>query len=344
MTNTKNLKPLNSFSINISARHIVEVHNEAELYKVWKNAENQSTPTLMLGRGTNVLFLENYTGIVLLNRIAGIEIEEQHQAWNLHVGAGEIWDNLVRTCLSKKIPGLENLALIPGCVGAAPIHNIGAYGVEFCQFCNYVDVLHLKTGTLLRLNTNECQFGYRDSIFKHTLRDNHAIVRVGFQLLKSWNPTLTYGVLKKIHPQHATPQLIYDTICMIRRTTLPDPVLTGNAGSFFKNPIINAGKAKQLLKEYPDAPNYLQPEGKIKLAAGWLIDQCGLKGYRIGGAATYDKQALILINFNNATSKDITTLARYIRKKVEKKFAILLEPEVRFIGPLGEVDGIAEII
>lgn len=343
MINSMALKSLNSFAINALARCVIAAHTEAELFTFWKEATEDAMPVLVLGGGSNVLFLENYAGTVLLNRIAGVVIQERSDAWHLHVGAGEVWHNLVSTCLEQRMPGLENLALIPGCVGSAPIQNIGAYGVDLRQYCNYVDVLQLTTGILKRLSATECQFGYRDSIFKHAMREGYAIVAVGLQLTKAWQPVLTYGDLASLDPQQATPRQIYDTVCTMRIAKLPDPVRQGNAGSFFKNPVIDARAAQQLLSYYPDAPHYPQPEGKVKLAAGCLIDRCGLKGYRLGGAAVHDKQALVLVNNDNATGEDIAALARYVRQQVAERFGVWLEPEVRFISANGEVDAIGVI-
>lgn len=334
------LKSLNSFVIDALARRVIVAHKETELFTIWRQTAEEAMPVLMLGGGSNVLFLANYIGTVLLNRIAGVAIEECPDAWHLHVGAGEVWHDLVRTCLEQHMPGLENLALIPGCVGSAPIQNIGAYGVELRQFCDYVDVLQLATGTLRRLSAAECQFAYRDSIFKHALREGHAIVAVGLRLAKDWQPVLTYGDLARLDPQQATPRQIYNAVCAMRRGKLPDPAVQGNAGSFFKNPVIDAVKAERLLSRHPDAPHYPQPEGGVKLAAGWLIDRCGLKGYRLGGAAVHDKQALVLVNADNATGKNIAALARYVRQQVGERFAVWLEPEVRFIGANGEVDAV----
>lgn len=338
MTDNVALKSLNSFAIDALARRVDVAYTEADLFTFWRQASEDTTPVLVLGGGSNVLFLENYSGTILLNRIIGITIEEDIDAWHLHVGAGEIWHDLVNTCLEKCIPGLENLALIPGYVGAAPIQNIGAYGVELQQFCEYVDVLQLDTGTKRRLSAAECQFGYRNSIFKHNLRNCYAIVAVGLRLFKAWQPVLNYGDLGRLDTQQVTPRQIYDMVCAMRRTKLPDPSLQGNAGSFFKNPIINISKAKQLLNSYPDTPHYPQIEGGVKLAAGWLIERCGLKGYRCGGAAVHDKQALVLVNADKATGEDIAALARYVRYQVAERFAIWLEPEVHFIGANGEVD------
>lgn len=343
MIESTSLKPLNTFAIDVQAQRVVTAHTEVELLTLWRQASARKLPVLVLGGGSNVLFLENYAGTALLNRLKGIAVSEDADAWHVHVGAGEAWHDLVNICLDQNIPGLENLALIPGCVGSAPIQNIGAYGVELQQLCEYVDVIQLKTSAKWRLSAAECQFGYRESIFKHELCEYHAIVAVGLRLTKAWQPVLNYSDLTHLDPQHVTPRQIYDTVCAVRRSKLPDPTLTGNAGSFFKNPVISALEAEYLLSRYPDVPYYPQPDGKVKLAAGWLIDRCGLKGYQLGGAAVHDKQVLVLINTGKASGGNIAALARYIRRQVADRFAVLLEPEVRFISAKGEVDAVGVI-
>ena len=238
------------------------------------------------------------------------------------------------------MPGLENLALIPGCVGSSPIQNIGAYGVELQRVCEYVDCIELATGKHLRVSATECRFGYRDSIFKHEYQDRFAIVAVGLRLPKQWQPVLTYGDLTRLDPTTVTPQQVFDSVCHMRTTKLPDPKVNGNAGSFFKNPVVTGNIAQELLAKFPTAPHYPQADGSVKLAAGWLIDQCQLKGMRIGGAAVHQQQALVLINAGHATSQDVVQLAHHVRQKVGEKFNVWLEPEVRFIGPLGEVNAV----
>lgn len=228
-------------------------------------------------------------------------------------------------------------------MGSAPVQNIGAYGVELQQFCEYVDVIQLKTGVKFRLNTIECKFGFRESIFKHELREHHAIVAVGLRLKKAWQPTLNYGDLIHLDAQQVTPRQIFDAVCEIRRKKLPDPAVFGNAGSFFKNPIITTAEAEHLLQIYPNVPHYPQSDGRIKFAAGWFIERCGLKGYKLGNAAVYDYHALVLINNGNASGKDIAALAQQIRQQVANRFDIWLEPEVRFISRCGEVDATTAI-
>lgn len=337
------VKHLNTFAVEAIARQIVSACSEVELTECWQDARRQSLPVLLLGGGSNVLFLDDFTGTVLLNRIAGISITEDEDAWHLHVGAGEDWHGLVSFTLEQGMPGLENLALIPGRVGSAPIQNIGAYGVELESVCEYVDLIDLATGAKQRLTKAQCRFGYRDSIFKHDYRDNSAITAVGIILSKIWRPVLTYGDLARLDSRNVTPRQVFDAVCSMRRGKLPDPAVVGNAGSFFKNPLISADAARRLLAQYPDMPHYPQLSGEVKLAAGWLIDQCGLKGFRLGAAAVHEKQALVLINNGQASGRDIAALAGYVRHQVAERFQVFLEPEVRFIAADGEVDAAGEL-
>lgn len=334
------LKSFNTFSLEVNAVKIVTVDTVDQLVSAWNDAKLAGLPVLLLGEGSNVLFLEDFAGVVILNRIKGIAVIDERDCWSVHVGAGENWHHLVRYTLDQQITGLENLAMIPGCVGSAPIQNIGAYGVELQSVCQYVDLLDLNTGIVKRIDSSECQFGYRESIFKHHYRDGYAIVAVGFRLNKKWNPVLTYGDLVKLDRKTVTAQQVFAAVCAMRSSKLPDPRVTGNAGSFFKNPIVEAEKARSIKESYPKAPFFEQPDGSVKLAAGWLIDQCELKGFRIGGAAVHQQQALVLINVDNATSRDIRALARHVRVQVAEKFAIWLEPEVRFISSHGEVNAV----
>lgn len=337
------LKPWNTFGIERDAALIVRAENEQQLFNAWKDAVKNQQPVLILGEGSNVLFLEDFAGTVIVNRIMGIHIEEQVDAWLLHVGAGENWHKLVQFTLEQGMPGLENLALIPGCVGSSPIQNIGAYGIELQRVCEYVDCIELEKGNPLRLSAEECRFGYRDSIFKHEYQDRYAIVAVGLRLPKVWQPILSYGDLTRLDPVTVTPKAVFDSVCHMRMTKLPDPKVNGNAGSFFKNPVITAEDAQSLLIQFPDIPHYPQADGSVKLAAGWLIDRCDLKGTRIGGAAVHQHQALVLINASCATGQDVVELAHLVRQRVGEKFNVWLEPEVRFIGQTGEVNAV-EII
>lgn len=337
------LKPLNTFGIQAVAKRVIKATSPEGLLAAWRTAQDNNEPVLVLGEGSNVLFLEDFAGTVILNRIMGAEFTEQPDSWLLHVGAGENWHHLVERTLSQGIPGLENLAMIPGCAGSSPIQNIGAYGVELKDVCHYVDCLELNTGQRVRLPATACQFGYRDSIFKHAFQDKYVIIAIGLLLNKHWTPVLSYGDLVRLDKSSVTPSQVFDTVCHMRQTKLPDPRIQGNAGSFFKNPVISQEQAEELQAQYPNMPRYAQPGGTVKLAAGWLIDQCALKGHRIGGAAVHQQQALVLINEDAATSQDIVALAHYVRDCVSKKFNVWLEPEVRFISRHGEVSAVEAI-
>ncbi|RPH20308.1 UDP-N-acetylmuramate dehydrogenase [Buttiauxella warmboldiae] len=337
------LKPFNTFGIQAKASQIVIAETIQQLKEAWSETVAKNIPALILGEGSNILFLEDYSGTVIINRISGIEVTEQDDAWYLHVGAGENWHRLVEYTLQQGMPGLENLALIPGCAGSSPIQNIGAYGVELKSVCHYVDCVDLLSGEMHRLTNSQCQFGYRDSIFKHAYQDHYAIVAVGLRLAKVWQPVLTYGDLTGLEAEKVTPLEVFNAVCHMRSTKLPDPRINGNAGSFFKNPVVAAEQAEALLATFATLPHYPQADGSVKLAAGWLIDRCQLKGYQVGGAGVHQQQALVLVNVNNASSQDIVDLAHHVRQCVGKKFNVWLEPEVRFIGAKGEVSAVETI-
>ncbi|BFQ94482.1 UDP-N-acetylmuramate dehydrogenase [Gallibacterium anatis] len=333
-----NLQPYHTFAIPASAKQIYQVDQADELYHLWQQAQHQQLPVLLLGEGSNVLFTEDFSGIVLLNRIKGIQYHADADFHYFKVGSGENWHQFVSYCVERNIGGLENLALIPGCVGSAPVQNIGAYGVELKDVCQAVEVVDLSTGKQFVLQNNECQFGYRESIFKHQYRDHYAVIAVHFKLAKQWEPILHYGNLAQLDPQQLTPKAVFQQVCAIRQAKLPDPKKIGSAGSFFKNPLVSAEQFQWLQKQYPDIPHYPQADGSVKLAAGWLIDRCGLKGYQLGGAAVHDKQALVIINKERASGSDVVALARYICHNVAERFGVVLQPEVRFIGNNSEID------
>ncbi|QLB13755.1 UDP-N-acetylmuramate dehydrogenase [Bisgaardia hudsonensis] len=339
----QDIKEFHTFSVVCKAKNVIKITALEQLKEQWQQAKIEDNSILIVGQGSNLLFLDDFEGTIFLNRLVGITHTENEQYHYLHVEGGEIWHDLVKWSLENHIYGLENLALIPGCVGSAPIQNIGAYGVEFKDVCDYVDVMQLDSGEVFRLNCNECQFGYRESIFKHQYKDNYMIISVGLKLAKNWEPVLKYGSLAGFDKNTVTAQQIFDEVCSIRQTKLPDPNVFGNAGSFFKNPTVAKNIADELKNEYPDMPYFLQEDGSVKLAAGWLIEQCGLKGYQIGGAAVHQNQALVILNKENATSSDIVELAHHIRQSVAIKFDVYLQPEVRFIGKYGEVNAEATI-
>lgn len=334
----QSLQPFHTFHIPAQAREIIEAKNIEQLQQAWAHAKAENLPALFLGQGSNMLFLEDFNGVVIINRLLGIEHKQDEHFHYLHVNGGENWHNLVKWSLEQGINGLENLALIPGCAGSAPIQNIGAYGVEFKDVCDYVDVLNLETQEVFRLNAIDCEFGYRESVFKHRYQHGYVITAVGLKLAKNWKPVLKYGSLVNFDPQTVTAKQVFDEVCHIRQSKLPNPDDFGNAGSFFKNPVVSAEQFATIQKHNENLPHFPQPDGSVKLAAGWLIDQCQLKGFQIGGATVHEKQALVLINKANATGQDVVKLAHHVRQTVADKFGVYLQPEVRFMGADGEVD------
>lgn len=325
------LSDFHTFSIEQSCQYLVEVKTIDDIKDVYQNSKWLSLPKLMLGKGSNVLFTQPYQGVVIINQLLGKTVTETADSWHLHIAGGENWPDLVKWSIEQGYLGLENLALIPGCVGTAPIQNIGAYGVEFKDFCEYVDVLCLKSFTIKRLSAELCKFGYRDSVFKHDLHQQVVIVAIGIKLSKNWQPNIEYGPLQSLNIDGLTAKQIFERVCQVRTDKLPDPAKLGNAGSFFKNPIISQQHFLKLQQTYPDIVAYSTQEG-VKIAAGWLIDQCQLKGVAIGDAEVHRKQALVLVNKGRASSDDVVKLAAKVYYEVLKKFQIELEHEVRFIG------------
>ena len=335
----QNLQPFHTFNITAQAQEIVLGDSIEKIQQTWARAKASNLPVLLLGQGSNVLFVDGqFDGVVIVNRLQGIKHTEDAEFHYLHVQGGENWHELIKWALQNGIYGLENLALIPGCAGSAPVQNIGAYGVEFKDFCDYVEVLNLNNGEQFRLSKEQCEFGYRESVFKHQFAEGFMVTAVGLKLPKNWQPVLKYGTLVNFDPQSVTAQQVFDEVCAIRQSKLPDPRQFGNAGSFFKNPVLSAAEFEPLKKLFENAPLFPQADGSVKLAAGWLIDQSGLKGQQIGGAAVHQQQALVLINQNQASAQDVVALARHVRRTVAEKFGVYLQPEVRFIGRQGEVN------
>ncbi|WP_348666359.1 UDP-N-acetylmuramate dehydrogenase [Arsenophonus symbiont of Ornithomya chloropus] len=331
-------KIYNTFNLDVKAKAIYSAFSIEELLFLWGRAKSKGWPVVLLGEGSNVLFVKDFQGAIILNKITALHITESSHDWFIHVGAGNNWHELIKKLIKLGIYGLENMALIPGSVGAAPIQNIGAYGIEFKDVCHYVNIIDLNNKKKYCLNVSECQFSYRNSILKYKSHKNFAVISVGLKLKKLWKPILTYGELISLEIRKITPENIFNIICNIRKHKLPDPFVIGNAGSFFKNPIVSQIIANKIKILYPQCPTYLQLDGKVKLSAGWLIDQCNLKGYQCGGAAVDIHQAVVLINKNNAIGTDIIKLASYISKNVMKKFDIILEPEVHFIDAYGKIN------
>ncbi|MDA9556714.1 UDP-N-acetylmuramate dehydrogenase [Vibrio sp.] len=331
-----NLRDYHTFGIDQSCSHLVEVSSIQDIIDVYRHPKWQSKPKLMLGKGSNMLFTQPFDGVVIVNRLLGKTVSESDENWHLHIAGGEDWPSLVQWSVEEGYFGLENLAMIPGCAGSAPIQNIGAYGLELKEVCDYVDVLDLQSYETQRLTADECQFGYRDSIFKHDLYQKVIVIAIGLRLPKCWQAKNHYGPLKALGAS-ATAQAIFDEVCEVRSQKLPNPDITGNAGSFFKNPVITQAQFKVLSERFPDVVAY--PAGNdMKVAAGWLIDQCGLKGYQMGGAQVHPNQALVLVNSQHASAMDVVTLAAYVREQVLQRYDIELEHEVRFIGRQAETN------
>lgn len=332
------LKPFHTFGIDVPCDFLVEAATINDLIEAYRRTEWLLLPKLVLGKGSNVLFTEPFHGVVVINGLLGKSVIESVEHVHLHVSAGEDWPELVEWTLGQNIHGLENLALIPGCVGSAPIQNIGAYGVELKDICEYVEYINLETFTITRLTADQCLFGYRDSIFKHQLLGKVVIVAIGLKLPKKWQPNLSYGPLKEEKDLLTSPKSVFEHICAIRRSKLPDPLVTGNAGSFFKNPVLSLECFNRLKAIYPELSGFSMQDGGVKIAAGWLIDRCGLKGHQIGGALVHPQQALVLVNSGGATPNDVLDLAWFIKQSVKDKYGVELEHEVRFFDSESETN------
>ncbi|WP_261816240.1 UDP-N-acetylmuramate dehydrogenase [Vibrio gallicus] len=331
ITLNANLAPYHTFGIDCQAKVLVKANSVAELISIYQNDDWQYLPKLPLGSGSNMLFTSDFEGVVVLNRLKGISVTEDGDFWYLECESGEDWPDLVEWSVKQGLHGLENLALIPGCIGTAPIQNIGAYGVEFKDVCDYVEYLDLTTLQVVRLSMDECQFGYRDSIFKKGLYGNALIIKVGLKLAKSWQAKFQYGALQNLITGEPTSVKIFEAVKETRQSKLPNPEVEGNAGSFFKNPVITKDLYKALKAKHPSLVAFEAPEG-FKVAAGWLIDNAGLKGYQVGGARVHDNQALVIVNKGGATAQDVIQVARHVQQTVKQRYSVELEHEVRFIG------------
>ena len=331
-----NLQPFNTFAVAVTADYFATITHSDELRTVLDDATIAGQPRLILGGGSNILFTRDFEGLVLKNDIRGIQIlkENRQYAW-VRAGAGEDWDTFVRWSLDHHFYGLENLALIPGTVGASPVQNIGAYGVEIGDFLEQVEAIELATAEPCRFHASECALGYRTSMFKQPPRDRYFITAVTFRLHKRARLVTTYADVARAIAAEAvadlTPGALSDIVRCIRRRKLPDPAELGNAGSFFKNPVVGADQFEALAAEHAAIPHFPQADGNVKIAAGWLIEQCGWKGKRAGACGVYPRQALILVNYGGARGKDILELARSIARSVQSRFGIDLEPEPRIL-------------
>jgi UDP-N-acetylmuramate dehydrogenase len=330
------LREFNTFGLPALASALVRITSDADVRRLLADPELGRQRKLVLGGGSNLVLTRDVPHVVLKVEVRGRRVVEvRDDAVVVEAGGGENWHDFVAWTLDEGLPGLENLALIPGTVGAAPVQNIGAYGLELAERFESLDAVDLVTGRGVTLDAAACRFGYRDSVFKHTgfggLAGKSLITRVRLRLPRPWRPVLGYLDLeRKMHETGVTApdaRTIFDWVCAIRRAKLPDPAQLGNAGSFFKNPVVTAEQCRDIIGRDPHVVHYVLPDGRCKLAAGWLIDACGWKGKSIGRAGVYDKQALVLVNRGGASGAEVVTLARAIQESVYGRFGIRLEPE-----------------
>ncbi len=326
------LLPFNTFGIEAKAANFFEFESEEELLELV--AQGINSPLLVIGGGSNLLFLKDFDGTILHSRISGVEVVvESEENVFLRVGSGMKWDDLVKYTIEQGWQGLENLSAIPGEVGASAVQNIGAYGVEAGEFIERVDTISLADGTKHCFSQSDCNFAYRDSIFKREAKGMYVVTYVTFRLRKKPEYKVTYGNLRQRVEQLGglSPANISQAVREIRDAKLPNPEELGNAGSFFMNPVVEPSVAETLLKEYPEMPQY-KADGGIKLSAAWLIEQCGWKGKRIGNVGAYENQALVLVNYGGATGQEVIELSDAISLAVKDKFGVQLNKEVNAIG------------
>ena len=329
------LKPFTTFGIDKKAKFFTTVETLDELKAALLAAKEKQLPVFILGGGSNILLTQDIDGLVIKLEIKGINLvkEDGDQLW-VEVGAGEMWHELVLHSIAEDWAGLENLSLIPGTVGASPMQNIGAYGVEIKDVFDSLQAMHRETLEMQSFNAEACRFGYRESVFKQTFKDQFVITSVTFRLSKTPNFHLEYGAIREVLAANDIDQpsirAISDAVIQIRQSKLPDPKEIGNAGSFFKNPTIPSAHFDALKASYPSIPGYPSAEG-VKVAAGWLIEQTGWKGKRIGEVGVHAKQALVLVNYGGGTGEEIKKLSEQIQASVYDKFEVQLQAEVNFI-------------
>ena len=330
------LKQYNTFGIEAIAKEFVAVDTLEELQILCQAFNLNERKLLILGGGSNLLLTENFEGMVIHVNLKGIRVihENEEHVW-VKTMAGEVWHKFVMWCVERKYAGLENLSLIPGYVGAAPMQNIGAYGVELKHTFDSLEAVEIATGDIKKFTNEECKFGYRESIFKHEAKGKYIIASVTFKLNKHPQFNTTYGAiqqtLEKMHVNELSIKAISDAVIAIRSSKLPDPKVLGNAGSFFKKPEIPVAHYEILKQTYTDLVAYPAGKDQVKLAAGWLIEQCGWKGKVVGNTGAHKDQALVLVNYGNATGQEVLDLARQIQQSVKDKFGIDIVPEVNVI-------------
>jgi UDP-N-acetylmuramate dehydrogenase len=331
------LKNYNSFGIDASARYYSSFCHVDDLRELLQYRQRQAgQPVLILGGGSNILLTKNFDGFVFKNEIKGIEVAGETEAHiYLKTGAGENWHEFVRYCVDNNYSGVENLSLIPGCTGASPMQNIGAYGVEIKDVFHELEAMHIQEGRLQKFSLENCRFGYRDSVFKNRYKGEYVITSVTYRLHKSPVYNTSYGAitqeLENMGVKELSIRAISQAVINIRTSKLPDPGVVGNAGSFFKNPQVSRQHFERIQADYPGMPFFPVDNDFMKVPAGWLIEQCGWKGYRKGDAGCYPKQALVLVNYGHASGKEIFDLSEAIYQSVKRKFAIALEREVNIL-------------
>ena len=343
-----NLREFNTFGISANARFFTELRNEGDLAHLFSIPEFKDNPKVFLGGGSNVLFTQDFDGLVVLNKLKGVEIlnvptevgiptKVGEDSVYIRAKSGENWHDLVTFAVERGYWGIENLALIPGTVGAAPMQNIGAYGAELGDVLENVETIEVSTGAKRIFTNQECELGYRDSVFKNKFKDKYFISAITLKLSKIPKPNTSYKALSDYLGKNKVeingPKDISDAVESIRRSKLPDPKVICNAGSFFKNVFISKTALENMLQTYPEMP-YFEEDGNIKIPAGWLIEQCNWKGKRVGNVGVHEKQALVLVNYGGATGEEIYNLAKQIIMSVEAKFGLRLESEVNIIGLL----------
>ena len=326
------LQAHNTFGIAACCRRFLEYEDDEEARQVAAILQDDATPYLIIGRGSNLLLTGDFEGTVVHSAIKGISPAGSD---SIRCGSGETWDDVVAWCIAHGLYGAENLSLIPGEVGASAVQNIGAYGAEVKDLIVEIEAVEIATGRLCTFSNGDCCYGYRDSRFKHEWKNRYLITHVTYRLSAEEHLLLSYGniatELERRSISHPTAQVLRDVIIDIRRSKLPDPEETGNAGSFFMNPVVSREKFEQLLREYPQMPHYEVDEQHVKIPAGWMIDQCGWRGKTLGRAGVHDRQALVLVNRGGATGSEIVALCRAVRRDVSERFGIDIHPEVNIV-------------
>jgi UDP-N-acetylmuramate dehydrogenase len=334
--NDHSLQDLNTFKINVKAKYFAEIVSIQELLELLADNNFRNEKKFVLGGGSNILFTKNFNGLVIKNSIPGVKvIEENNDSVLIQAGAGVNWDDLVQFCVDKNYGGIENLSFIPGRVGAAPIQNIGAYGQELSDTFQLLEAVSINSRELKNFDKDDCRFAYRTSIFKEELKNEFILTSVKLKLHKNPAVKTDYGEIRQyLEKEKISSPTINDIrkiIILIRKSKLPDPIVIGNAGSFFKNPVVDKKRFEIIKAEHNDVAAFKVDENSVKIAAGWLIEKCGWKGKRVGTVGTYPKHSLIIVNHDDATGAEVFEFAMRIKEEVESKFGIILEEEVNII-------------